>query len=502
MPVVGDVLVDRYRIESVLGSGGMASVYQAVDLRLDRSVAVKVLAANLAADPQFAERFDREARAMAGFSHPNVVAVYDVEPGDPTTGREPFYVMEFCEGGSLADRLKASGTIPPAELIPIVDAVAGGLTEMHRRGLIHRDIKPANILFAGDRPKLADFGIARSEDDGDRTPLTATGSTLGTLPYLAPEVVAGQPATAASDVYALAATIFLALTGQLPSEPAAGTAAGSPDARQPAVSAVSPGVGRGFDAALARGLDANPAIRPSPSDLSNELAGGLEIWGVAQPNPSAVGAASALGGSGSGVDLDAPTVVAVNPPPKAAPRPPVLPPSLDAPQPAGPPPTPRQSVRPKRPDEGPSTAGSRLASLGPITVVVAVLAILVALVLPRLLGPGGSIPATTPLAEVTTPPSSALPSGTQAAFEALGRVDAVIEAARGGKDGLSGRDGNELATLAASVRTALDRGDGTAALAAARQLSDRARALATNLDKTRRDALLASIDALISALGP
>ncbi|MBI3746247.1 MAG: protein kinase [Chloroflexi bacterium] len=102
MPIVGDVLADRYRLEAVLGVGGMASVYRATDLRLDRRVAVKVLVATLAADPRFAERFDREAGAMAGFSHPNVAAVYDVEAGDPATGREPFYVMEYCEGGSLA----------------------------------------------------------------------------------------------------------------------------------------------------------------------------------------------------------------------------------------------------------------------------------------------------------------------------------------------------------------------------------------------------------------
>src|SRR5512141_823631 len=109
MLIVGDVLAERYRIESILGVGGMASVYRATDLRLDREVAVKVLVANLAADAQFAARFNREAGAMAGFSHPNVVAVYDVEPGDPAIGREPFYVMEYCRGGSLADRLKIDG---------------------------------------------------------------------------------------------------------------------------------------------------------------------------------------------------------------------------------------------------------------------------------------------------------------------------------------------------------------------------------------------------------
>lgn len=185
MPIVGDVLADRYRIESILGVGGMASVYRATDLRLDRLVAVKVLAANLATDAQFAERFNREAGAMAGFSHPNVAAVYDVDLGDPTTGREPFYVMEYCPQGSLADRLKSGERLLPAELIPIVAAVSEGLAELHRNGLIHRDVKPANILFANDRAKLADFGIAWSQGPRDGDPLTLPGATIGTAPYLA-----------------------------------------------------------------------------------------------------------------------------------------------------------------------------------------------------------------------------------------------------------------------------------------------------------------------------
>src|SRR5260221_1639386 len=215
MPIVGDVLADRYRLEAVLGVGGMASVYRAVDLRLDRQVAVKVLVANLAADPSFAKRFNREAGAMAGFSHPNVAAVYDVEAGEPATGREPFYVMEYCDGGSLADRLKA-GPIPPAVLVPIVSSIADGLVELHRHGLIHRDVKPANILFSGDRPKLADFGIARSNGPHDGTPLTLPGSTIGTLAFLAPELAAGSAPSAASDTYALGVTVFPALTRQYP----------------------------------------------------------------------------------------------------------------------------------------------------------------------------------------------------------------------------------------------------------------------------------------------
>ena len=177
MPIVGDVLAGRYRIDAPIGAGGMASVYRARDLRLERDVALKVLLPNLAADPALARRFDREARALAAAAHPNVVNVFDVEPGDAATGREPFYVMELCDGGSLAERLAHRGRLPPDEVAPIVAAVADGLADLHRRGFVHRDVKPHNILFAGERPKLADFGLAQPADRSALTALTAVGAT-------------------------------------------------------------------------------------------------------------------------------------------------------------------------------------------------------------------------------------------------------------------------------------------------------------------------------------
>jgi len=489
MPIVGDVLADRYRIESVLGVGGMASVYRATDLRLDRQVAVKVLVANLSADAQFAARFDREARAMASFSHPNVAAVYDVEPGHPTTGREPFYVMELCEGGSLADRLKASGRIPPAALVPMVVAISDGLAELHRHGFIHRDVKPANILFANDRPKLADFGIARSEESSDGTPLTLPGATLGTLPYLAPELLVGQPPSAASDVYALGVTIFQALTGHAPMPSTAAAAiADSPSVVPLTVSAAAPDLGPAFDAPLARALDPDPDRRPSPSELANEVADGLEIRGVATPNPLTLAGPGRRGPSTSGVDMEAPTVVATDLDVAALPvRPPILQPAAPELPPA------RAAVRQPRPRA--AATRSRSMRLGRVAVLLAVLAILAVLVVPRLLAGARSAPGLTP-----RPSATALPSGPRLALGALDRVDSAIEAARGGKDGLTGRDANELAQLATSVRTALERGDLGAATAAAHTLSDRARNLATGLDQARRDSLLAAVDGLLAAL--
>jgi serine/threonine-protein kinase len=365
MPIVGDVLADRYRLESVLGVGGMASVYLATDLRLDREVAVKVLAANLAADAAFAERFNGEAGAMAGFSHPNVAAVYDVEPGDPTTGREPFYVMEYCEGGSLADRLKAHGPMRPADLVPIVTAISEGLAELHGRGIVHRDVKPANILFAGDRPKLADFGVARSEEARADGPLTVPGSTLGTLPYLAPELVAGAPASAASDVYALGVTIFQSLTGRYPE----GSLPGTPMR----ISTAAPDLGPAFDAALAGALDADPLARPSPTELTSQLAAGLQMSGVARPNPGALAGMSPAPAGAAHVDVEAPTTV-------VATARPAQPPAQNVAR-AAPEPEPRERGR--------TTA--RGIGWGVLAGFVAALVILAIVVLPRLQG-GGVLP--------------------------------------------------------------------------------------------------------------
>jgi serine/threonine-protein kinase len=171
MPSIGDLLAERYRLEELIGSGGFASVFRAHDLRLDRDVAVKVLLPNGAADQIVAARFDREARVLAAVSHPNVVAIHDVEPGDPATGTEPFLVMDLCDGGSLADRLAESegGRLPPDELVPILVDVAAGLDALHAQGIVHRDLKPSNVLFTQDGlPKVTDFGLAKRLDADSR----------------------------------------------------------------------------------------------------------------------------------------------------------------------------------------------------------------------------------------------------------------------------------------------------------------------------------------------
>ena len=275
MPIIGDSLAARYRLDALIGSGGFATVFRARDLRLERDVAVKVLLANHATDPVTAARFDREARVLAAVGHPNVVAVHDVHPGDPETGEEPFLVMELCDGGSLADRLAASvnGAIQPDELVPILVDVAAGLAALHAIGIVHRDLKPSNILLSDGRARIADLGIAI----GGPSELTAVGTTIGTLAYLAPEQLAGEPASPASDVHALGIVAFLGLTGTPPRPGGSVTEVVAASILPvPLVSAVQPGLGSAFDAAIARALAADSSRRPSAADLGTMLASALE----------------------------------------------------------------------------------------------------------------------------------------------------------------------------------------------------------------------------------
>jgi serine/threonine-protein kinase len=183
----------RYALERHLGSGGMASVWLATDERLHRKVAVKLIADVLADDERWLARFRREARAAAALSHPNIVAVFDFGVDD----HRPYIVMAYVPGGSLKERL-AEGRPPPAA--GLARELLGALAHVHGAGILHRDVKPGNILVdEHGRSHLTDFGIARPQD---ATAMTQTGMVLGTMRYLAPEVIAGEPATEAADLYA------------------------------------------------------------------------------------------------------------------------------------------------------------------------------------------------------------------------------------------------------------------------------------------------------------
>ncbi|MGC9336206.1 MAG: protein kinase domain-containing protein, partial [Anaerolineae bacterium] len=202
--------LDKYHIDALLGTGGMATVYRAYQESLNRHVAVKVLAGQLAHDEAFRKRFEREAKAVAQFSHPNVVPVYDY--GEDLERDVLYFVTQMVEGGTLSDHL--GEPLPLRKTVRIIGEVAEALDYAHRHGTIHRDVKPSNILLTEDeRPLLSDFGIARIFE---HTRLTQTGTSLGTAAYMSPEQAKGEPLGPAADIYSLAVVCYEMLTGRPP----------------------------------------------------------------------------------------------------------------------------------------------------------------------------------------------------------------------------------------------------------------------------------------------
>ena len=210
---VGALLSGRYRVTARLGAGGMATIYRAVDESLERDVAIKVLHPHLADDDSLLKRFRAEARAAAGLLHPNIVNVFD-----QGVAGLPFIVMEYVDGPSLRDVLTTRGRLAPGEVLAIAEPVGRALARAHAAGVIHRDIKPENVLIAADgTPKVADFGIARAIAE---TSHTATGTLVGSVHYMPPELMGGVEATARSDQYSFGVMLFELLTGRkaLPAE--------------------------------------------------------------------------------------------------------------------------------------------------------------------------------------------------------------------------------------------------------------------------------------------
>ena len=206
-----EVVAGRYELGGLLGRGGMGEVREGVDTRLGRLVAIKFLRADLAAEPELRQRFEAEARAAAGLSHPNVVAVYDTGDHDGV----PYIVMERLGGRTLADEIEA-GPLEPRRAQTVARQTLAALDAAHRAGIVHRDIKPANLLVASDSSvKVADFGIAKAAE-GLGADVTVTGEVLGTPAYLAPERLEGRPATARSDLFSLGVVLYEALSGTKP----------------------------------------------------------------------------------------------------------------------------------------------------------------------------------------------------------------------------------------------------------------------------------------------
>jgi hypothetical protein len=188
----GTMLKDRYRLERLLGRGGMASVWLAVDEVLERPVAIKILSDTISSDPEFVARFRREARVAAGLSHPNLIGVFDYA----ADAERPYLVMEYVQGETLAERISRRA---PTDCAELARELLGALAHTHAAGIVHRDVKPQNVLIDADgRAKLIDFGIALP---ADATSLTRTGQFLGTARFIAPEIAHGEPATERSDLY-------------------------------------------------------------------------------------------------------------------------------------------------------------------------------------------------------------------------------------------------------------------------------------------------------------
>lgn len=210
----GRVLDGRYRLEEQIARGGMATVHRATDLRLDRTVAVKLMHDGLAHDDDFVRRFGREARAAARLSHPGVVSVFDTGDDDGTL----YLVMELVEGRTLRQLIRESAPLPPARALRLVEAVLEALASAHAAGIVHRDVKPENVLVAREEPervKVADFGLSRAVSS--ETQHTATGEVLiGTVSYLSPELVVAGRSDARADVYATGVVLFELLTASKP----------------------------------------------------------------------------------------------------------------------------------------------------------------------------------------------------------------------------------------------------------------------------------------------
>ena len=223
MLLTGGSRLGPYEIIGALGAGGMGEVYRARDTRLDRTVAIKILPEALAADPEFRDRFDREARTISQLDHPNICPIYDVGDQDGIA----YLVMQHLEGETLEQRLK-KGAVPVQDALSIAIHIADALDKAHRAGIVHRDLKPGNVMLTKSGAKLLDFGLAKtaavaqgfgpaaglSNPQTTSANLTMQGTIVGTLQYMAPEQLEGQDADARTDLFAFGAVLYEMLTGR------------------------------------------------------------------------------------------------------------------------------------------------------------------------------------------------------------------------------------------------------------------------------------------------
>ena len=307
------IFSDRYRLVNHIARGGMAQVYLARDLLLDRPVALKVLFPELSVDRAFVERFRREAKAAANLSHPNIVSIYDWGQGENTY----FIVMEYVAGRTLSQVLR-EGPMDPPRAARIAADVAGALDFAHRHGVIHRDVKPGNVLInESGQVKVADFGIARAIGAGDAEDLTQTGSVMGTATYFSPEQAQGFGVDPRSDVYSLGVVLYEMLAGRAPftgDSPVSIAYKHVKEAPEP-LRAVNPAVPAGLEAIVMKSLAKQPEDRyQSAEELRADLARYLQDLPVmATSEPTRVATAVGAGVGAAGVSSAASAQTMVNP---------------------------------------------------------------------------------------------------------------------------------------------------------------------------------------------
>jgi serine/threonine protein kinase len=268
------LLSNRYELGDTLGYGGMSEVHHGHDVRLGREVAIKILRADLARDPQFQERFRREAQNAAALNHPAIVAVYDTGEASTDQGALPYIVMEFVEGRTLRDIVKTEGPMSQKRAMEVMADVCAALDFSHRHGIVHRDVKPANVMITKNGAvKVMDFGIARAMHDG-QSAMTQTAAVIGTAQYLSPEQARGEQVDARSDVYAAGCVLYELVTGEPPFTGDSPVAVAYQHVREDPnpPSSVNPAVSPELDAVVLKALAKGPANRyQSSAEMRSDL---------------------------------------------------------------------------------------------------------------------------------------------------------------------------------------------------------------------------------------